>query len=77
MAPRASHLKQTRDLCMSCPLPDCDHTDRRCLLRSGWNEYKRRLRQGRQVPASVKSAAMEWHRIEKIERTAHQSEARA
>jgi len=77
MARQANHKKRTRDLCMSCRLPDCDIFNRGCLLHKAANDLSRLRRQKKTITPLTRSAAMEWHRLWKIERRADLSEARA
>ena len=73
----AGYLKDTVDLCMRCPLPDCDIADRKCLLRKA-NAERYRLTEKRQpIPDRVHGAAMEFRRQWLIEREAKLSEGRA
>ncbi|MBW8638961.1 hypothetical protein K1W69_17325 [Hoeflea sp. WL0058] len=77
MAEQPKYLKQTRDICMSCPLADCDYLHPRCLLHRANNRRRQLLRKGRPIPDDVHGAAMEWWRNRKIDEDARRSEARA
>lgn len=73
----SKHLANSRDLCMRCPLPECDFMHRDCLLKDAVRREDRLKSAGKPVPADVKAGAGEWFRQWKIEWLANKSENRA
>lgn len=41
--------------CLTCPLPDCDDSSRRCGLRVAANEYSRRRKAGERIPEGLRA----------------------
>lgn len=76
MVSEAAYLKDSVNVCMSCPLPDCDYKHPRCLLHKASNEAVRLRGKDLPVPDKTHRAAMEWWRNRKIDEKARASEAR-
>ena len=50
-----------RDLCLTCPLADCDETSPDCPLRAAWARVNRLRALGEGVPAETLAAARAWY----------------
>ena len=64
------------DPCLSCPLPDCDDTDKRCPLRRLALSYHHKRKSGElaQVTDAERSAATRMHKEWMLERFAQSAE---
>lgn len=65
------------DPCFTCPLPDCDESDRRCALKRGKAEYKRQMQRfgAESVSPEARAAYNAAYRVWKLEDLARKSEA--
>ncbi|GEM_PF-2469165 len=66
------------DPCLSCRLPDCDESDRRCGLNRANSEYSSLKKRGRpdQIPQTVRDGYNAWFTKWRLERDARRSEQR-
>jgi len=49
-------MKHENHPCLVCPLPDCDETSPRCLLKNAMNTYRRLLKAKLPIPPDIRQA---------------------
>jgi hypothetical protein len=71
-------MKKPEDLCLKCPLDDCDETSRHCLLKQAINNYQHAQRHGKEITNAMRRAYSvahtELHGYERIARRSEEKE---
>lgn len=65
---------KSADPCLTCPLPDCDESSRRCALKVAARERHAARQQGATLPDGAKAAYNAYLRHREVEREADRSE---